>query len=190
MAKKFRFDKLKREEKFTRNERLGLMFDLINSFRIVKSPSDTANFLQDLLTKKELYNLSVRLGIAKLLISGKTHEQIVKDLHCSFATVAKVGVWLSEGGAGFKKVISKLPKRYEFPKNLPPIPIEFQLPQVLMTIAQYGLANNQQTKLDKFLKGVGEKSETDKSIREELSEEFMGRKKRKNTTSLHSSVVK
>ena len=59
-----------------------------------------------------------------------------------------------------------------------------------MTIAQYGLANNQQTKLDKFLKGVGEKSETDKSIREELSEEFMGRKKRKNTTSLHSSVVK
>src|SRR3990172_5004862 len=128
MARTTYYGKLRREEKFSKEKRLELMFDLINSFRIVKNPIETADFLQDLLTSKEIKNLSIRLRIAKLLLSGNTHEEIVKTLHCSFATVAKVSSWLSQGGKGFKEVISKLPVKYEIPKNLPPIPIEFQLP--------------------------------------------------------------
>ena len=148
------------------------MFDLINSFRIVKSPVETADFLQDLLTAKEIKNLSIRLRIAKLLLSSKTHEEIVRELHCSFATVAKVSIWLSQGGEGFKKVISRLPTNYAIPPHLPPIPIEFQLPRVLLTIAQYSIAKNQNVKLEKFLGGIKDKEATDKEIREKHRQEF------------------
>ena len=59
MGKRIYYEKLKREERFTKEERLELMFDLINSFRVVRNPIETADFLQDLLTAKEIKNLSL-----------------------------------------------------------------------------------------------------------------------------------
>ena len=160
------YQKPQRVEKFSRDERLELMFDLINSFRVVKNPIETADLLQDLLTSKEIKNLSIRLRIAKLLLAGKTHEEIVKTLHSSYTTVAKVSAWLTRGGKGFKRVIFKLPIKYRLPENLPPIPIEFQLPKVLATVIQYSAAKNQNFRLERFLKGVKEKEAIDKNIRE------------------------
>src|SRR3990172_6434224 len=109
MARTTYYGKLRREEKFSKEKRLELMFDLINSFRIVKSPVETADFLQDLLTAKEIKNLAKRLRIAKLLLNNVTYEEIVRTVHVSYATIAKVSVWLSQGGEGFKKVIARLP---------------------------------------------------------------------------------
>lgn len=160
------YPKAKRPEKFSRNEQLELIFDLINSFRIVKNPIETADFLQDLLTAKEIKNLAKRLRIAKLLLSGLTHEEITRHLHCSYASVAKVSLWLNQGGEGFRKVIAKLPSKYNFPKNLPPIPLEFQPPKAILTTIQYALAKSQNAKLDKFMEGVRSKGSLDKLIRE------------------------
>ena len=178
MGKTF-YEKTQRLEKLSRDQQLELMFDLINSFRVVKNPIETANFLQDLLTAKEIKNLAKRLRIAKLILSDKTHEEITKTLHCSYATISKVSLWLSQGGEGFKKVISKLPVKYDIPKNLPPIPIEFQLPRALFALYQYSRAKNQNELLEKFLEGVREKEVADKSLRETLAEEFKTKRKEK-----------
>lgn len=155
------------------------MFDLVNAFRFVKSPLDTIELLEDLLSGKEIKNLSKRLRIAKLLLSDHTYQEIVFQLHCSFATVAKVNAWLLQGGKGFRNVIKQLPKCYKFPKKLPPIPIEFQLPQVLSSLYQYTRAHSQNNQLEQFFKGVANKEENDRQLREQFSDNFRLKGKRK-----------
>jgi len=157
--------KQKKFEGLTKEEKLGLMFDLINSFRIVKGPLETALFLQDLLTANEIRNLSIRLRIAKLLLSGRTHREIQDELHSSLATITKVRSWLERGGDGFNNVIAKLPLKWEMPKKLPQGPIEFHLPQALLALAQYSIAKSQQKTAEEFIKEIENKKKLDRNLR-------------------------
>ena len=172
--------KLKSYEKLTREERISLMFDLVNAFKIVKQPVETALFLQDLLTANEIRNLSIRLRIAKLLLAGEKHRDIQDKLHVSFATITKVSIWLGQGGEGFKNVITKLPLKWDIPKNLPRGPIEFHLPQTLLALAQYKVAKTQDKRVERFTEGVGKKEDMDKSLQkffDEYYKEWAVRKK-------------
>jgi len=172
MGKRTYYPSLKRIEKLKREELLELLFDLINAFRFVTTPLETAFFIQDLLTANEIKNLAKRLRIAKLLLEGKTQREIAMEVKVSLATVTKVNLWLLQGGEGFRKVIGKLPKKYQLPKKLPPRPLSFNLPETLLTLASYSLAKNQQKNLEKFLEGVEDKQILDKSLREAFNEEF------------------
>ncbi len=109
--KKLYLEKPKRIDKLSRSEREDLVFDLVNAIVQAGSLNDAALLLQDLLTKKEMQNLSKRLRIAKLLLAGMTYEEIEKTLHTSHGTVAKIAAWLAERGDGFRKVIKQLPKQ-------------------------------------------------------------------------------
>jgi uncharacterized protein YerC len=168
----------KRIEKFSKEEQIDLIFDLINAFKIVTSPAETAFLLRDLLTAKEIKNLSKRLRIAKLILQGKTQREISQEVHTSFVTVTKVRFWLEQGGQGLKNVIAKLPKRYKLPKNLPPIPLEFQLPQLISTLVQYYLASKDKKLGEEFLKGISSKRLLDKTLKEAFSQYFRETKKR------------
>lgn len=106
-------EKQKRLDKLSQKDHEGLTIDLVNAVVQSKSSADAAFFLQDLLTKSEMKMLSKRLRIAKLLLSGLTYENIKNQLHVSHSTVAKIAVWLSEKGDGFRAVIEKLPKQKE-----------------------------------------------------------------------------
>jgi len=151
------------------------------SFRkIVRAPLETANFIQDLLTAGEIKNLSKRLRIAKLILAGNTQREISQKLHCSLATTTKVAYWLNRGGEGFKKVIARLPKRYTIPKNLPPRPLEFQLPQILVATTQHILTKRQSANLDKFAEKVEDKKILDRDLQSVFDKEFRtSRSKRK-----------
>ncbi|MBI4057870.1 hypothetical protein HY405_00945 [Candidatus Microgenomates bacterium] len=162
----------RRIEKLSKKELLDLSFDLISAFRLVNKPYETALFLQDLLTAKEVKNLAKRLRIAKLLLGGKTQRDIAQELHSSLATVTKVSIWLNEGGEGFRKIIARLPKRYEFPDKFPRGPIEYRLPQTLLALTQYTLAKRQENKLEKFMEGVEDKKIIDKTLQESFNQEF------------------
>lgn len=163
---------IKRLEKLSRQELLDLMFDLINALRIVRTPMETAFLIQDLLTADEIKDLAKRLRIAKLLLQNRTQREIAQIVKVSPATVNKVNLWMERGGEGFKRVISKLPKRYEMPKGLPPRPLTFNLPDTLLTLGAFGLAKNQQDNLEKFLTGVEDKQLLDKGIRQVNTEIF------------------
>lgn len=169
-----------RLEKFSRKELLDLTFDLINAFRLVKTPMQTALLMQDLLTASEIKQLAKRLRIAKLLISGaNTQREISKELHCSLATVTKVSAWLNRGGEGLRMVVTKLPKKYELPEKLPRMPLEFQLTQALLTLAQYKASKNQTAQLEKFWEEVEDKKILDKQLKELFDEEFRHKKRPK-----------
>jgi len=165
----------KRADRLSRNQKLDLLFDLVNAFSSAKTPSENALFIQDLLTAGEIENLSKRLRIAKLILTGESQREIAKTLHCSFATITKVSIWLNEGGEGFKNAISKLPRRYAYPKNLPKGPIEFHLPELIIGLSQYAIAGNQNKKIHKMgklLEKMEDKKIMDKSLQEATDEEF------------------
>ncbi len=93
-----------------------LLIDLINAFALLKTPTAAALFIQDIMTLNEIQKLSRRLRIAKLLLQGKTYDEIADQLQCSQNTISKVQTWLNLQGEGLKQVIRQLPDRY--PKNI------------------------------------------------------------------------
>lgn len=159
-------------DKFSVDYQQDLVFDLINAFALANSPVDSALLIQDLLTESEVRNLSKRLRIAKLLLSGKLQEDIILELHCSFATIAKVNIWLNNAGEGLKKVISRLPERRKVstPKRIPGV--GYGLPQILDYYITSGLKKSEQKKLENFMGHMKSKSSSDRDLKEETVLDF------------------
>lgn len=97
-------------DKISKKDRDSIIFDLIYAIANCKSVEEAAVFMEDLLTVSELEFISRRLRIAKLLIDGKTYEDIKDRLHVSNSTIAKIAVWLSSKGDGFRKIVKAFPK--------------------------------------------------------------------------------
>ena len=116
--------KLRRWERLSVSEQADFLFDLINAFTLLKSSAEAAAFVTDLLTSDEVKFLSKRLRIAKLLMTGKSYDEISQLAKTSPVTIAKVSAWLKEKGQVMKKIIGKLPARkklkegYDFPKSM------------------------------------------------------------------------
>lgn len=70
-------------------------------------PSDLSNFLDDLLTEEEILDLAQRIKIAKLILDGKSYDEISESVGTSTATVSKIGQVLKYGKGGLSKVLSK-----------------------------------------------------------------------------------
>jgi TrpR-related protein YerC/YecD len=157
-----------------------LLFDLVSAFTIVKSPTESALFIQDLLTKNETKTLAKRLRIAKLLLQGKSYEEVQTDLHTSFATIAKVGYWLERSGEGFRTVIKRLPQRAK-PKHW----TEYSdwdkfkrhhslyfWPELLLEEIVKSASRREKERLQKVLDQLDKKSSLHQKIQELLGSEF------------------
>lgn len=77
---------------------------------IRKSSKDLSNFLDDLLTEEEILDLAQRLKIAKLILDGKSYDEISETVSTSTATVSKIGQVLKYGKGGLQKVLGKKSK--------------------------------------------------------------------------------
>lgn len=172
----------RRLEKLSPKEQEDLVFDLINAFSLMDTPVSSALLIQDLLTETEVRNLAKRLRIAKLILEGQTHDQIVQKLHCSFATVSKVRIWLTNAGQGLKTVIQKLPKRRKvyMPKKIPGL--GYGLPQILAYYATLGLKNKEKKRLQEFLSQMQSKNARDQDFREEINADFANSKRHRANT--------
>lgn len=168
---KLYLQKEKRLDKLTRQEHEELTLDLVNSIVGAKSVIDAALFLQDLLTKSEMQMLAKRLRIAKLLLAGMTYQEIERQIHVSHSTIAKIGIWLSEKGDGFRRIIEKLPKRKDV-KSL-----EFSdwnslkrrhslyfWPELLLEEIVKSANNRQKQRIKDVLDGLEKKSQLHKNL--------------------------
>lgn len=169
----------KRLEKLSPQQQEDIVFDLVNAFALTRTPFDTALLVYDLLTEKEVRNLAKRLRIAKLLLSGRTIEEIVREVHCSATTASKVNIWLANSGEGLRNVIQKLPKRKTVykPKRTPGI--GYGLPQIIAYYASSYLEKKERARLQEFLASMRAKTATDKDLREEADASFRDRKPKK-----------
>ena len=116
--------------------------------------------------------LAKRLRIAKLLISGMKYEQIGKEVHASYGTVAKISAWLAERGDGFRKIIDKLPthqksqpwtQRSEWDSFKRRYSLYFW-PELLLEEIVKNASIRQKVKIRNVLENLNEKSELHKRI--------------------------
>jgi len=70
--------------------------------------SDMQNLLRDLMTKKEIIEISARLEAARMLKDGKKYTEIMKSTNLSSRTVARISEWLKNGDGGYEKAINNI----------------------------------------------------------------------------------
>jgi TrpR-related protein YerC/YecD len=68
---------------------------------------EAETFLDDLCTINELESMCQRITAAKMLLDGKTYNEIVEETEISSATLARVSKCVRYGKGGYKKIITK-----------------------------------------------------------------------------------
>ena len=78
--------------------------ELYKSILSLKSIEDCKEFFEDLCTYKEVEQMAQRIIAAKLLMQGKTYEEIIKETDISSATLSRVSRCVKYG-KGYKKIV-------------------------------------------------------------------------------------
>ncbi len=84
------------------------LYEAIISLETVK---ECENFLSDLCTIKELQAMAQRLRSAKLLLQGKTYNEVMEETDISSATLARVSKCVRYGSGSYASVIQKANNR-------------------------------------------------------------------------------
>ena len=80
--------------------------DLCTLLSQVSDPKDMDALLQDLCTEKEIANMAERAFAAKLLLQGKTYNEVVAQANISSATLSRVSRSIQQG-SGYKKLLKE-----------------------------------------------------------------------------------
>jgi TrpR-related protein YerC/YecD len=92
-----------KEDKETKKTELDELYEAIVK---IDNKEDCKNFLDDLLSVQELNSLSSRVHAAKLLLDGKTYQDVTEETKISSATLARVNKCL-KCGKGYNKILKK-----------------------------------------------------------------------------------
>ncbi len=63
------------------------------------------NFLRDVMTEKEISEISARLEAAKMLQAGKKYTEIIEKTKLSSRTIARISDWIQNGDGGYKNAL-------------------------------------------------------------------------------------
>lgn len=86
------------------------MQELISAIATLQTKAEVTHFLRDLMTLKELEDISQRWQIVLLLNSGVPYLDIAKQVGVSTTTVTRCALWLHHGQNGYKTALSRLKK--------------------------------------------------------------------------------
>lgn len=88
-----------------KTETTDALFDAILS---LETREECYLFFEDLCTVKEISDMAQRLEAAKLLLNGKTYDQIVKTVEISTATISRINRCIQYGSGGYRNTIEKV----------------------------------------------------------------------------------
>lgn len=80
--------------------------ELYEALTKVETKEEAKEFLDDLLSQRELKSLSGRIHSAKLFLEGKTYIEVNKETDISSATLARVSKCVKTG-KGYNRILSK-----------------------------------------------------------------------------------
>ncbi len=66
------------------------------------------NFLRDVMTEKEIIEMSARLEAARMLATGNTYIETAKKTKLSSRTIARISGWMQNGQGGYKAALQIL----------------------------------------------------------------------------------
>lgn len=84
------------------------MQKLLQAMLTLKTEIELSNFLRDLMTVKELNDISQRWQIVLLLKDKVPYLDIAKKVGVSTTTVTRVALWLHHGKGGYQTALSRL----------------------------------------------------------------------------------
>ena len=84
-----------------KHQKIDALFELIAS---ITDPNDCKALFLDLCTAKEIENMAERVLAARLLLEGKTYNQIMEEADISSATLSRVSRCVQYGG-GYSKLL-------------------------------------------------------------------------------------
>ena len=97
---------------FEKNPRHNAMTDaLFDAILSLETREECYQFFDDLCTVKEIADMSQRLEAAKLLLQGKTYEQIVKSAEISTATISRINRCIQYGSGGYQAIIEHVQEK-------------------------------------------------------------------------------
>ena len=75
------------------------------------------NFLRDVMTEKEIIEISVRLEAARMLTAGEKYTDITRKTKLSSTTVARISDWLKTGCNGYQAALKTIDTHHN---HIPP----------------------------------------------------------------------
>ena len=97
-----------------RNSSVDFLFRAVMSLDGLEECGD---FFEDLCTIQELKAISQRIVVAKMLSEKRVYSEIVKETGASTATISRVNRSLIYGNDSFRKVFSRLPRKWDNPEE-------------------------------------------------------------------------
>lgn len=73
------------------------------------------NFLRDVMTEKEIVEISARFEAAKMLQAGSKYTDIVAKTKLSSRTVARISDWLRNGCNGYQAALKTINTHHDHP---------------------------------------------------------------------------
>ena len=71
----------------------------------VTDPTIMQNFLRDVMTEKEIIEISSRLEAARMLSEGKKYTEIIEKTKLSSRTIARISDWMQNGQGGYATAV-------------------------------------------------------------------------------------
>lgn len=93
---------------------------LAEALTAVEDVTTMQNVLRDVMTEKEIVEISARLEAARMLTVGSTYADIVAKTKLSSRTVARISDWIKNGCGGYDAVLSQI-KHHD---HIPPVRAE------------------------------------------------------------------
>jgi TrpR-related protein YerC/YecD len=72
----------------------------------IQDTSTMQNFLRDVMTEKEIIEISARWEAAKMLQQGEKYTQIIKKTKLSSRTIARISDWMQNGTGGYQAALT------------------------------------------------------------------------------------
>ena len=85
----------------SKQDKINALYELLIG---ITDPADCKALFEDLCTAKELENMAERIYAAKLLLEGKTYNQIMEVADISSATLSRVSRCV-QYGEGYSKLL-------------------------------------------------------------------------------------
>jgi len=81
---------------------------LIKALVSIDNEQDMSALLEDLMTMKEVLDISQRMQVAKLLSKSTVYNKIVEETGASTTTISRVNRSYLYGAGGYKKVLDTI----------------------------------------------------------------------------------
>ena len=84
---------------------------LVKAIMTLENEEECKAFLEDIMTTKEILDISQRVVVAKMLSEQAVYNKIAEETGASTATISRVNRSYSYGTGAYKTVLSRLEKK-------------------------------------------------------------------------------